>query len=81
MARLAAGEHVLVLAVHHIVTDGWSGGVLARDLGELYTAALEDRRPTLPALPVRYADYAAWQRARAERADSTSPTGVGPWTA
>ncbi|MFH8369395.1 non-ribosomal peptide synthase/polyketide synthase [Streptomyces sp. NPDC018031] len=67
LARLAAGEHVLVLAVHHIVTDGWSLGVLGRDLGELYTAAREDRRPRLPELPVRYADYAAWQRAGADR--------------
>ncbi|MEU3522502.1 non-ribosomal peptide synthase/polyketide synthase [Streptomyces sp. NPDC038707] len=70
LARFTADEHVLVLAVHHIVTDGWSGGVLARDLGELYTAALEGRRPALPGLPVRYADYAAWQRSRAGRTES-----------
>ncbi|MEU6669012.1 non-ribosomal peptide synthase/polyketide synthase [Streptomyces sp. NPDC046727] len=70
LARLSAEEHVLVLAVHHIVTDGWSVGVLARDLGELYAAALEHRRPALPALPVRYTDYAAWQRTRAERAET-----------
>ncbi|MGA5036763.1 non-ribosomal peptide synthase/polyketide synthase [Streptomyces capoamus] len=70
LARLAAGDHALVLAAHHIVTDGWSTGVLARDLGELYAAALEDRRPDLPGLPVRYADYAAWQRGRAERAEA-----------
>ncbi|MFJ4523403.1 non-ribosomal peptide synthase/polyketide synthase [Streptomyces sp. NPDC088810] len=70
LARLAADEHVLVLAAHHIVTDGWSTGVLARDLGELYAAALEDRRPDLPELPVRYTDYAAWQRTRAERAEA-----------
>ncbi|MEU1014063.1 non-ribosomal peptide synthase/polyketide synthase [Streptomyces sp. NPDC005898] len=70
LARSAPDEHVLVLAVHHIVTDGWSSGVLARDLGELYAAALEDRRPRLPALPVRYADYASWQRSRADRADA-----------
>ncbi|WP_030785556.1 non-ribosomal peptide synthase/polyketide synthase [Streptomyces sp. NRRL S-920] len=70
LARFAADEHVLVLAVHHIVTDGWSIGVLARDLGELYAAALEDRRPELPALPVRYSDYAAWQRSRADRAEN-----------
>ncbi|GAA3736758.1 non-ribosomal peptide synthase/polyketide synthase [Streptomyces tremellae] len=62
-------EHVLVLAVHHIVTDGWSMGVLGRDLGELYTAAREGRRPELPALPVRYGDWAAWQRARTADAD------------
>ncbi|WP_225825822.1 non-ribosomal peptide synthase/polyketide synthase [Streptomyces naphthomycinicus] len=70
LARLAADEHVLVLAVHHIVTDGWSVGVLGRDLGELYAAALEDRRPELPGLPVRYTDYAAWQRSRADRAEA-----------
>ncbi|MEU0334314.1 non-ribosomal peptide synthase/polyketide synthase [Streptomyces sp. NPDC006193] len=70
LARLAADEHVLVLAVHHIVTDGWSVGVLGRDLGELYAAALERRSPDLPALPVRYADYAAWQRGRADRAEA-----------
>ncbi|MFH8609682.1 non-ribosomal peptide synthase/polyketide synthase [Streptomyces sp. NPDC018029] len=70
LARFAPEEHVLVLAVHHIVTDGWSVGVLARDLGELYAAALEDRRPQLPELPVRYADYAAWQRSRADRSDT-----------
>ncbi|MDX2592029.1 non-ribosomal peptide synthase/polyketide synthase [Streptomyces sp. WI03-4A] len=69
LARLAADEHVLVLAVHHIVTDGWSLGVLGRDLGELYTAAHDGRRPELPELPVRYADHAIWQRARADRVE------------
>ncbi|MER5303568.1 non-ribosomal peptide synthase/polyketide synthase [Streptomyces lasiicapitis] len=69
LARLTADEHVLVLAVHHIVTDGWSGAVLGRDLSELYAAALEQRAPELPALPVRYTDYAAWQRARTNVAD------------
>ncbi|MFD9857885.1 non-ribosomal peptide synthase/polyketide synthase [Streptomyces alboflavus] len=69
LVRSADDEHVLVLAVHHIVTDGWSGAVLGRDLGELYAAALEGRAPELPALPVRYTDYAAWQRARTDVAD------------
>ncbi|WP_328491695.1 non-ribosomal peptide synthase/polyketide synthase [Streptomyces sp. NBC_00414] len=69
LARLAEDEHVLVLAVHHIVTDGWSVGVLGRDLGELYTAAIESRTPRLPHLPVRYADFAAWQRARTDQED------------
>ncbi|WP_157865138.1 non-ribosomal peptide synthetase, partial [Streptomyces prasinopilosus] len=75
LARTATGghgeddEHVLVLAVHHIVTDGWSLGVLGRDLGELYAAAHEGREPALPALPVRYADHAAWQRARTEHVE------------
>ncbi|WP_317446781.1 non-ribosomal peptide synthase/polyketide synthase [Streptomyces collinus] len=66
LARPAPDEHVLVLAVHHIATDGWSLGVLGRDLGELYAAAQEGRRPELPGLPVRYADHATWQRARAD---------------
>ncbi|MEU9096723.1 non-ribosomal peptide synthase/polyketide synthase [Streptomyces sp. NPDC048361] len=73
LARLAAAdmeEHVLVLAVHHIVTDGWSMGVLGRDLGELYAAALDRRPPRLPVPAVRYADHAAWQRARAEQAEA-----------
>ncbi|WP_260636943.1 non-ribosomal peptide synthase/polyketide synthase [Streptomyces angustmyceticus] len=65
LVRLGDGEHVLTLAMHHIVTDGWSTAVLGRDLGELYAAALEGRRPDLPELPLQYADYAAWQRARA----------------
>ncbi|MFD6285592.1 non-ribosomal peptide synthase/polyketide synthase [Streptomyces sp. NPDC060205] len=70
LARLAEDEHVLVLAVHHIVTDGWSAGVLGRDLGELYTAARESRAPRLPHLPVRYADFAAWQRGRTDEVDA-----------
>ncbi|WP_328733067.1 non-ribosomal peptide synthase/polyketide synthase [Streptomyces caniferus] len=69
LIRLTADEHVLTLAMHHIVTDGWSTAVLGRDLGELYAAALQDRRPDLPRLPLQYADYAAWQRARAAGAD------------
>ncbi|MFD3842383.1 non-ribosomal peptide synthase/polyketide synthase, partial [Streptomyces sp. NPDC058642] len=69
LVRLADDEHVLVLAVHHIVTDGWSVGVLGRDLGELYAAALEGRAPRLPHLPVRYADHATWQRARTDHVD------------
>ncbi|WP_030677332.1 non-ribosomal peptide synthase/polyketide synthase [Streptomyces sp. NRRL B-1347] len=68
LVRLADAEHVLVLALHHIVTDGWSFGVIGRDLGELYAAAREGRRPELPELPVRYADHAAWQRGRTDEA-------------
>ncbi|MBV2155356.1 non-ribosomal peptide synthase/polyketide synthase [Kitasatospora sp. SUK 42] len=70
LARTAEDEHVLALAVHHIATDGWSLGVLGRDLGELYAAAVERRRPNLPELPVRYTDFAAWQRTRTEHAQA-----------
>ncbi|MEU5211497.1 non-ribosomal peptide synthase/polyketide synthase [Streptomyces sp. NPDC020742] len=64
LVRLAEDEQVLTLAMHHIVTDGWSTAVLGRDLGELYAAALHGRRPELPTLPLQYADHAAWQRSR-----------------
>ncbi|MFJ5534653.1 non-ribosomal peptide synthase/polyketide synthase [Streptomyces sp. NPDC093261] len=69
LARVSTDEHVLVLAVHHIVVDGWSIGVLGRDLGELYAAAQQARSAVLPELPVRYTDFAAWQRGRTDRAE------------
>ncbi len=56
LLRLGAAEHVLVLGVHHISFDAWSLDVLRRELGALYTVS-----PLAP-LPVRYADFAAWQR-------------------
>ncbi|HEY4458904.1 MAG TPA: amino acid adenylation domain-containing protein [Pseudonocardiaceae bacterium] len=49
---------------HHVVSDGWSRGVLVRELGEVYLAESTGRRAVLPALPIQYADYAAWQRDR-----------------
>ncbi|WP_307793113.1 non-ribosomal peptide synthetase [Amycolatopsis sp. MtRt-6] len=58
--ELGPGDHVLVLVLHHIVTDGWSMGVLAGELGLLYSGAPAE----LPPLPLRYADFAAWQRER-----------------
>ncbi|HEU4882586.1 MAG TPA: condensation domain-containing protein, partial [Longimicrobium sp.] len=62
LVRLAADDHVLLLAMHHLVTDGWSFGVLFDELAELYAADREGREAHLPQLPVQYADYAAWQR-------------------
>ncbi|HYO68075.1 MAG TPA: amino acid adenylation domain-containing protein, partial [Archangium sp.] len=62
LLRLSASEHVLLLTLHHSVCDGWSLGVLERDLSELYRALLGDGTPALPALRVQCADHAAWQR-------------------
>ncbi len=58
LIRLGAEEHLLVLVIHHIVCDGWSIGVLRRELSALY----EEPSRALPALPIQYADYAVWQR-------------------
>jgi amino acid adenylation domain-containing protein len=64
LVRLSDDEHALVVGMHHIVTDGWSMGVVSRDLGELYAARVQDRSPRLPELPLQYPDFAAWQRDR-----------------
>ncbi|HEU4559497.1 MAG TPA: amino acid adenylation domain-containing protein [Longimicrobium sp.] len=62
LIRMAPDDHVLLLAMHHLVTDGWSFGVLFDELSVLYTAHREGRPAHLPELPVQYADYAVWQR-------------------
>src|SRR6202035_4622373 len=64
LLALAASEHVVLTTLHHIVTDGWSMGVLVRELGTAYAALRAGRAPLLPPLPVQYADYAAWERTR-----------------
>ena len=55
-------EAVLLLTLHHIVADGWSLGVLIRELACSYTAFVAGRTPELPPLPIQYADFACWQR-------------------
>ncbi len=63
LVRLAGEDHAVLFAMHHIASDGWSSGILAREVGALYAATLEGRPSGLAPLPVQYADYAVWQRA------------------
>ena len=62
LLRVSEQEHVLVLVMHHIVSDGWSMGVLVREVAALYEAFSQGRPSPLPELAVQYADYAVWQR-------------------
>ena len=62
LIRISADDHVLLLTLHHIVTDGWSTGVLVGEVVQLYTAFSQGRPDPLPPLALQYADYAAWQR-------------------
>jgi len=62
LLRLSPRDHVLVLSCHHIVSDGWSLGVLLRELGALYPAYLDGRPSPLDGPPIQYGDFATWQR-------------------
>ena len=62
LARLGGLEHVLFFTMHHIVSDGWSTGVLVREFGQLYEAYSQGRPSPLKELPIQYVDYAVWQR-------------------
>jgi len=59
---LHASEQVLVVSQHHIITDSWSEQILMRELTAAYSALAEGAAPSLPELPIQYADFAAWQR-------------------
>ena len=62
LLRLTGDEHVLLVTMHHIVSDGWSRGVLIKEATELYQSYHEGRGSELPDLPLQYSDYASWQR-------------------
>ncbi|HKX32261.1 MAG TPA: amino acid adenylation domain-containing protein, partial [Blastocatellia bacterium] len=62
LIRLSEDEHTLLITMHHIVSDGWSVGVLMNELSRLYGAFLRGEADPLPPLGVQYADYAVWQR-------------------
>ncbi|HXI92646.1 MAG TPA: amino acid adenylation domain-containing protein, partial [Blastocatellia bacterium] len=60
--KLAGQKHILMFNMHHIISDGWSVGILIRELGVIIEALRQGRRPELPPLPIQYADYSVWQR-------------------
>lgn len=62
LLRLDAEEHVLLLMMHHIASDGWSMGILNGELSTLYRAFAAGKPSPLPELPIQYADFAVWQR-------------------
>ena len=62
LLRLGAEDHLLLLTMHHIISDGWSLDIFVRETGAFYQAILAGHFPTLEPLPFQYADYAIWQR-------------------
>jgi amino acid adenylation domain-containing protein len=61
LVRLGCEEHLLVLVMHHIITDGWSMSIFFRELADFYAAFVDGRAPQLPELTVRHADFVQWQ--------------------
>jgi len=61
LVRLGEDDHALLVTMHHIVSDGWSMGILINEFSELYRAYRDGVEAKLPELPIQYADYAAWQ--------------------
>ena len=62
LLSMADNEHVLLLTMHHIISDGWSMGVLVEEMAQLYEGYSRGEESRLPELAIQYADYAAWQR-------------------
>ncbi|HEX6292495.1 MAG TPA: amino acid adenylation domain-containing protein [Herpetosiphonaceae bacterium] len=62
LLQLDEGDHVVLFTLHHIISDGWSSGILIRELALLYMAYVEDRPAPLADLPIQYVDFAVWQR-------------------
>lgn len=62
LLRIGDQDHIALLTMHHIVSDGWSMAALVRELTEAYSALIDGRAPDLPELPIQYADFAHWQQ-------------------
>ncbi len=79
LIRTDAAEHIAVITMHHIVTDGWSMGLLFSELAELYDAAVHQRAPRLPELPLGYGEFAAWQRAHTPERNDAARESLAYW--
>ncbi|MFB2921068.1 non-ribosomal peptide synthetase [Aerosakkonema funiforme] len=64
LLRLSEEEHILLLTLHHIIFDGWSMGVLLKELAAFYDVFVNAKSSSLPVLPIQYADFASWQKER-----------------
>jgi len=62
LLKLGEVEHIFLMTMHHIISDGWSFGVFVHELATLYTALIKSVPPSLPELPIQYADFAVWQQ-------------------
>ncbi|HEU4323903.1 MAG TPA: condensation domain-containing protein, partial [Roseiflexaceae bacterium] len=71
LLRLTETENVVLFTTHHIISDGWSISVIVRELSLLYSAFVRGEEPSLPPLPIQYADFARWQRDWLDRPDET----------
>ncbi len=62
LIKIAQDDHILLVTMHHIASDGWSMGILVNEFSQLYKAHIQGQVNPLPPLPIQYADYAHWQR-------------------
>ena len=67
LLQLGQEEYILLFTIHHLVTDGWSVGIIIKELAALYQAGSENKPSPLPELSIQYADYAIWQRQYLQR--------------
>ncbi|MFF4097804.1 condensation domain-containing protein, partial [Streptomyces sp. NPDC001834] len=79
LVRLGVDEHALLLAMHHIVTDGRSLDILTSELGRCYAAVVRGETPDLPSLPIQYADFAIWQRDKVDGSGAAQEKGLAYW--
>ncbi len=73
VVRVSATEHTLMLTMHHIISDGWSIGILFREISALYTTYCLGEAPSLPELPIQFADFVHWERDAVQSAAMEKP--------